>query len=296
MVRNIASAMRDVIQTADWLNEPSRAEALRKLSAARWKIGYPDRWRDDSSLAVTSAPFAANLLAAQTFVERQDLQKIGKPADRDAWHMTPQTWNAYNNYANNEIVFPAAILQWPRFDPRADDAFNYGSIGGVIGHELTHGFDDSGRRYDAAGNVRDWWTSDDARRFEERAACIVRQFEAYEAAPGLHHPGKLVEGESIADLTGLEIAWRAWQQSLEGKPKPRPIDGFTPEQRFFLAFAQARAINVRPELIERWIRTDTHPVARLRVNGTVANMPQFAAAFQCKTGDPLVRSERCRVW
>ena len=295
MVRNIVAAMHDVIFGADWMSDATRAEAQKKLAAMRWKIGYPSHWRDDSSLTITDAPFAANVLAADAFLARQDLDKIGKPADRDAWHMTPQTWNAYNNYQNNEIVFPAAILQWPRFDARLDDAFNYGSIGGVIGHELTHGFDDSGRQYDAAGNVRDWWTAEDAARFSERASCVMRQYESYDAAPGLHHAGKLIAGESIADLAGLEIAWRAWQKSLDGKPAP-VIDGFTGEQRFFLAFAQARAINVRPELLERLIRTDTHPVARLRVNGTVANMPQFAAAFQCKTGDPLVCGDRCRVW
>jgi predicted metalloendopeptidase len=295
MVRNIIAAMHDVLETADWMSDATRAEGLKKLAAMRWKIGYPERWRDDSSLKIIDAPFATNVLAADAFLERLDLDKIGKPADRNAWSMSPQTWNAYNNYGRNEIVFPAAILQWPRFDARLDDAFNYGSIGGVIGHELTHGFDDSGRQYDAAGNVRDWWTADDARRFDERAACVMRQYESYEAAPGLHHIGKLIAGESIADLSGLEIAWRAWQKSLVGKPAP-VIDGFTGEQRFFLAFAQARAINVRPELLERLIRTDTHPVARLRVNGTVANMPQFAAAFGCKSGDPLVRSDRCRVW
>jgi predicted metalloendopeptidase len=296
MVVNIKSAMRDVLHSADWMSEPTRAEALKKLAAMRWKVGYPDHWRDDSKLTITDAPFATNVMAARAFNARHDLAGIGKPADRDAWSMTPQTWNAYNNYEKNEIVFPAAILQWPRFDANLDDAFNYGSIGGVIGHELTHGFDDSGRHWDAAGNVRDWWAPEDARRFQERAACVMRQFESYEAAPGLHHSGKLIAGESIADLAGLEIAWRAWQKSLRGKPAPQAIDGFTPEQRFFLAFAQARAINIRPELLERVIRTDPHPVARLRVNGTVADMPEFAAAFQCKAGDPLAPRDRCKLW
>jgi len=285
MVDNIIAALREDFTTLDWMSDATRAEAIAKVDAVRRKIGYPDRWRDDSSMRIERRPFAANVRAAEQFEALRLLAQIGKPVDRDEWAMTPQTWNAYNNFQKNEIVFPAGILQWPRFDANLDDAFNYGSIGSVIGHELTHGFDDSGRQRDARGNVRDWWTPEDAKRFDERAACVIRQFA------DLGYDGKLVAGESIADLGGLVIAWSAWQRSLKGHPAPR-----SQEQQFFIAYAQARALNLTPELERRLKSSDTHPLSRDRVNAPLSNLPQFATAFQCRSGDPMVRAARCRVW
>jgi endothelin-converting enzyme/putative endopeptidase len=285
MVDNIIAALREDFTTVGWMSDATRAEAIAKVDAVRRKIGYPDRWRDDSSMRVERRPFAANVRAAEQFEALRLLAQIGKPVDRDEWAMTPQTWNAYNNFQKNEIVFPAGILQWPRFDANLDDAFNYGSIGSVIGHELTHGFDDSGRQRDARGNVRDWWTPEDAKRFDERAACVIRQFA------DLGYDGKLVAGESIADLGGLVIAWSAWQRSLKGHPAPR-----SKEQQFFIAYAQARALNLTPELERRLKSSDTHPLSRDRVNAPLSNLPQFATAFQCRSGDPMVRAARCRVW
>ncbi len=212
--------------------------------------------------------------------------------------MTPPTVNAYYNPSMNEIVFPAGILQWPFFDPQADDAINYGGIGVVIGHEMTHGFDDSGAKFDPQGNLKNWWTDDDLQKFKARAQCIIDQFDSYEVQPGLHEKGKLVTGESIADLGGLAIAYAAFQKSMQGKPRPPDIDGFSPEQRFFLGYAQIWAQNVRPEMERQLVVTDSHPLGRFRVNGPLSNMPLFAQAFQCKDGDAMVRppDKRCQIW
>jgi len=212
--------------------------------------------------------------------------------------MTPPTLNAYYSPQNNEIVFPAGILQPPFFDPTADDALNYGGIGSVIGHEMTHGFDDQGSRYDPAGNLANWWSDADLKAFKERAGCIVNQFNGFEVEKGLNMNGSLVQGESIADLGGLVVAYAAFQKAMEGKPRPANIDGFTPEQRFFLGFARGWATNMRPEIARLIALQDPHPLAKFRVNGPLSNMPQFAAAFACKEGDPMVRPEkdRCVIW
>jgi putative endopeptidase len=298
MVNNLIEAFRARVTKLDWMSDPTRREALAKLAAFQQKIGYPDKWIDYSALEVARASYAQNLLRAAEFEKRRELSKIGKPVDRTEWAMTPPTVNAYNNWLRNEIVFPAGILQAPFFSAAADDALNYGAIGAVIGHEITHGFDDAGAKFDLEGNLRDWWTEADLKSFEQRSACIVNQFGAYEVEPGLRMQGKLVSGESIADLGGLQVAYDAFQKSLEGKPRPADIDGFTPEQRFFLGWAQVWATKYTPELARLITQSDPHPISRFRVNGPLANMPEFAAAFRCKAGDPMVRPEkdRCQIW
>jgi predicted metalloendopeptidase len=237
-------------------------------------------------------------MRADRFENRRDLNKIGRPMDRTEWVMTPPTVNAYYSRANNEIVFPAGILQPPYFYPNADDAVNYGAMGAVIGHEMSHGFDDQGSRFDAQGNFRNWWTDADLKNFKERTECIVRQYGGFEVEKGLYINGKLVAGEAIADLGGLMIAYAAFQKSLEGKPKPAKIDGFTPEQRFFLSFARGWATNVRPEQARLQTKNFPHPLPKFRVNGTLMNVPAFGAAFFCKQGDRMTRGdgERCQIW
>jgi predicted metalloendopeptidase len=296
MVNNLASALHDDLGTLGWMSEATRKNAIAKLEAFRRKVGYPDTWRDYSGLRVSNGPFVTNVLAADSFEMQRDIAKIGNPPDLAEWGMTPPTINAYYNPAFNEIVFPAGILQWPMFDLNQDDAFNYGAAGSVIGHEITHGFDDQGSQYDAKGNLVNWWSEADKKNFAERAECIVKQFDAYQVEPGLTHKGKLVAGESIADLGGAIIAYKAWQKSLEGKPRPGTVGGFTPEQRFFLGFARARATNQTIEAMRNRVLTDPHPLNKFRVNGPVSNMPQFASAFQCKAGDAMVRANRCDIW
>jgi putative endopeptidase len=226
----------------------------------------------------------------------RDLAKIGKPVDRTEWRMTPPTVNAYYSPQMNEIVFPAGILQPPFFDAKADDAVNYGAMGAVIGHEMTHGFDDQGRQFDAQGNLKDWWTPEDAKNFAQRAKCVENQFNSYVVEGSLHENGALVLGESIADLGGLKIAYLAFEKSLEGKPRPADINGFTPEQRFFLSFAHVWAANDRPEYARELASTNPHPLDRFRAIAAPSNMPAFAKAFDCKAGDPMVRSDRCEIW
>jgi putative endopeptidase len=283
LVDNLAVALRENINQLAWMNSSTKQNGVAKLDAFRRKIGYPDTWRDYSALQIAKGPLVSNVLSAAEFETRRNLAKIGKPVDLGEWFMTPSTINAYYNPPYNEIVFPAAILQWPMFDIHQDDAFNYGGIGSVIGHELTHGFDDEGSKYDVHGNLENWWTEEDRKNFEARAECIVQQFGTYEIEPGLAHNGKLVAGESIADLGGAIIAYKAWQKSLEGKPKPGIVDGFTPEQRFFLGYARVRAQNATIEAQRNRVLTDPHPMNKFRVNGPLSNMPQFAAAFQCKS-------------
>jgi putative endopeptidase len=278
------------------MSEATRKAAIEKLAAFTPKIGYPDEWRDYSAYRVGRDSYAENVRAGDAFEFHRQLAKIGKPVDRKEWGMTPPTVNAYYNPLKNEIVFPAGILQPPFFDGNADDAVNYGAIGAVIGHEMTHGFDDQGRKFDARGNLRDWWTAEDARNYEARAACVEKQFDGYVVEEGLHENGKLVLGESIADLGGLTIAWKAYQKSLAGKPEPAKIDGFTAGQRFFLSFARVWAQNDRPESERLQVVTNPHPLDRFRGIAAPSNMPQFANAFGCQAGDPMVRAERCQIW
>ncbi|HEX8888315.1 MAG TPA: M13 family metallopeptidase [Pyrinomonadaceae bacterium] len=296
MVKNLIEALRTDLSTLSWMSEQTRTRAIAKLDAFMRKIGFPDKWRSYEALQVSRGAYYNNAVSSGEFEFKRNLGKIGKPVDRTEWGMTPPTVNAYYNPSMNEIVFPAGILQPPFYDPKADDAFNYGGIGAVIGHEMTHGFDDSGARFDADGNLAMWWTPDDYKKFTERTDCVVHQFDSYEVEPGLHQIGKLVVGESVADLGGLTVAYAAYQKSLQGKPKPKVIDGFTPEQRFFLGWAQVWAQNIRPEAARLRTQTDPHPLARFRVNGPLSNMPAFAQAFGCKAGDPMVRAERCQIW
>jgi putative endopeptidase len=298
LVKNMVAALREDITTLSWMSPTTRQQAITKLEAFARKIGYPDKWRDYTTLKIDRGSLVENSFHARAFEAKRNLNKIGKPLDRTEWGMTPPTVNAYYNPSMNEIVFPAGILQSPFFDPNADDAVNYGAIGAVIGHEMTHGFDDQGAQFDAEGNLKNWWTEDDLKNFKGRTECVVNEFNSFvvDEKENLHQNGKLVVGEAVADLGGLTIAYAAFQKSLEGKPRPADIDGFTPEQRFFLGFAQVWAGSARPEFERLQTNTDPHPLPRFRVNGTVSNMPQFAQAFGCKTGEPMVRADRCQIW
>ncbi|MGB7153673.1 MAG: M13 family metallopeptidase [Candidatus Acidiferrales bacterium] len=297
MVNDLIAALRDDLETLPWMGPATRKEALAKLNAFTVKIGYPDKWRDYSAYHVDRGPFVLDAIRGNEFESRRDLSKIGKPVDRNEWGMTPPTVDAYNNGVMNEIVFPAGILQPPFFDAKADDASNYGSVGAVIGHEMTHGFDDEGRKFDAHGNLRDWWTPEDEKNFNTRAQCIVNQFNNYVAVDDVHENGKLVLGESIADLGGLTIAYNALEKDLQGKPRPL-IAGYTPEQRFFLAYSQIWAATDRPEFVRLMANLNPHALDRLRSIAAPSNMPAFAKAFGCKEGDAMVRpaSLRCQIW
>ncbi len=298
LVADLRAALGERIDALPWMSAATKAKAKQKLDTIMVKIGYPDQWRDYSGLAVSRKTFLANVRAARRFDLQRTLKKLGGPVDRTEWGMSPPTVNAYYNPTLNEIVFPAGILQPPFFYQDADDAVNYGAIGMVIGHELTHGYDDEGRRYDAHGNLTDWWTPEDAAAFDARAAKVVAQFDAYEALPGLRLNGKLTLGENIADLGGLKIAYAALERALARGGKAEPIDGLRPAQRFFLAYAQAWHGNVRePELRNR-VATDPHAPAKYRVNGPLANLPEFHGAFGCQPGDAMVRpaEDRPQIW
>jgi len=296
LVKNLLLALNDDLRTLPWMGESTKKAAAEKVAAFLPRIGYPNQWRDYSSLAIARASYAANVEAATVFEWKRDLAKIGKPTDVNDWGMTPATVNASYNPAKNALTFPAGILQPPFFYPEGDDAINYGSIGGVIGHEITHGFDNSGRKFDAHGNQVDWWTEADAKAFDERAKCIIQQFDGYYVEPDLHQNGELVQGESIADLGGLTIAHRAFRKSLEGKPAPAPIDGFSADQRFFLAWARIWASNNRPEFARLLVQTNEHPLGKYRAVGTIVNMAEFAKAFSCSGGTPMVKEAACRIW
>ena len=295
MVNNLIAALRDDIPTLSWMGPDTKKQALAKLEAFTVKIGYTDKWRDYSNLTIDRSSYAANVRRSIEFEYARQLGKIGKPVDRTEWGMTPPTVNAYYNSSMNEIVFPAGILQPPFYDPNADDAVNYGGIGAVIGHEISHGFDDQGSKFDGRGNLREWWTPDDRKNFTERSDCVVNQFNGYEVEPGLHQNGKLVLGESIGDLGGLAIAYAAYEKSIEGR-RPKDIDGLAPEQRFFLGWAQVWGTNQRAEAARLGANTDPHPLARFRGNGPLSNMAEFAKAFGCKKGDAMVREQVCKIW
>ena len=296
MVHNLLAALRNDLQTLPWMGPETRAQATAKLEAFAVKIGYTDRWRDYSALKIDRRSYEENLVRASEFDFARRLNKIAKPVDRTEWGMTPPTVNAYNNSSMNEIVFPAGILQPPFYDPNADDAVNYGGMGAVIGHEITHGFDDHGSKFDGKGNLRDWWTPEDLKNFQSRAKCVSDQFDGYVVDGDLHENGKLVLGESIADLGGLAIAYAAYEKSLEGKPRPPDRDGFTPEQRFFLGWAQVWGVNERLEYARLMANTNPHPLGRFRSNGPLSNMAEFAKAFGCKHGEAMVREEGCKIW
>ncbi|HTU34864.1 MAG TPA: M13 family metallopeptidase [Candidatus Acidoferrum sp.] len=297
MVNNLIAALHADLETLPWMSPATREQALAKLNALGKKIGYPDKWRNYSAYKVDRGPYVLNVMRGREFDFNRDLNKIGKPVDRTEWGMTPPTVNAYYTPLQNEIVFPAGILQPPFFDPKADDASNYGGMGAVIGHEMTHGFDDEGRKFDAHGNLRDWWTPKDGASFDARAMCIEKQFDSYVVDGDLHENGKLVLGESIADLGGLTIAYNALEKDLKGKPRPL-INGLTPEQRFFIAYAQVWAANDRPEFERLMVNLNPHALDRYRGIAAPSNMPQFEKAFGCKEGDAMVRPAaiRCQIW
>ena len=295
LVDNLQAVLHDDIGTLDWMAPQTKGRALAKLAAFTKKIGYPDTWVDYSTLTIADAPYASLVQRARSWNHARDMARIGKPTDRTLWGMTPPTVNAYYNPSNNEIVFPAGILQPPFFNASADDAVNYGAIGAVIGHEMTHGFDDQGRQYDAYGNLSDWWSAQDAAAFEKRAQCIVDEYDALESLPGVHMNGKLVQGEAIADLGGTTIAFKAFQRTPQYQAHAS-IDGYTPEQRFFLAYAQVWR-SLQNEAYTRQLAVlDPHPNDRLRVNGTLSNMPEFQAAFRCAAASAMVRKNRCQIW
>ena len=297
LVGNVRAALRDRLQTLEWMDGPTRAAALKKLDAFGVKIGYPDKWIDYSKLAIDRGPFVLNVLRADEFNFQRDLAKIGKPVDRGEWDMTPPTVNAYYNPNMNEIVFPAGILQPPFFDALADDAVNYGGIGAVIGHEMTHGFDDEGRQFDAQGNLTDWWSPESTARFKERAQAIVKQFNAYIPIDDLHINGELTQGENIADLGGAKLAYAALQKALAGQPRAA-IGGYTPEQRYFLSWATVWHESMRPEAARLQVNTDPHSAPKFRVNGPLSNLAEFAAAFDVPEGSPMRRppGERVVIW
>ena len=298
LVHNELSAMKEIIEGLTWMGPATKKRALEKLSTFNPKIGYPDKWKDYSGVKIRrDVPAWANVVEGRKFVVDDFRGTIGKPTDRGRWGMTPPTSDAYYNPLLNEIVFPAGILQPPAFELEATDAVNYGAIGVVIGHEISHGFDDQGAQFDASGRLLNWWTEADLKSFEQRGQCVVNQFEGYFVEPGLHHNGKLVLGEAIGDLAGARIAFAAYQKALQKSPQP-VRDGFTPEQQFFIAWGQFRGDEIRPETKRLMVQGDPHPIAKYRVIGPLANLPPFQQAFSCKASDPMVRppGERCEVW
>jgi endothelin-converting enzyme/putative endopeptidase len=275
----------------------TKARALEKLATFNTKIGYPDKWKDYSKVEVGRASHLANVLAGARFVVDDDRAQIGKGVDRGRWDMTPPTSNAYYNASLNEIVFPAGILQPPAFGLEASDAVNYGAIGVVIGHEVSHGFDDQGAKFDAQGRLQNWWTEQDLAEFKQRGSCVVDQFDSYFIEPGIHHNGKLVLGESIGDLAGARIAWLAFQRAAAERPQAT-IGGFAPEQQFFIAWGQFRGDEIRPETQRQMVQGDEHPIGKYRVIGPLSNLPDFARVFGCREGTPMVRpaASRCEIW
>jgi putative endopeptidase len=296
MVHNLVGALREDLPTLSWMGPETKAQAIGKLEAFGIKIGYPDKWRDYSALKIERASYLQNELRGAEFEFQRQVNKVGKPVDRTEWGMTPPTVNAYYRSSMNEIVFPAGILQPPFYDPKADDAVNYGGMGAVIGHEITHGFDDQGSKFDAKGNLKNWWSPEDLKNFKERSQCVSDQFDGYVVEGDLHENGKLVLGESIADLGGLTISYAAYEKSLQGKPRPADKDGFTPEQRFFLGWAQVWGANMRMENARLLTNTDPHPLPRFRGNGPLSNMAEFAKAFGCQKGEAMVRGQICKIW
>ena len=297
MVQQIEREMEADLRTLDWMSPETRKRALEKSAAMANKIGYPDRWRDYSSIKLTRDDFQGNVARSARFETARQLGKIGKPVDRGEWDITPQTVNAYYNPTMNDMNFPAAVLLPPLYDPKMDAAPGYGNTGGTIGHELTHGFDDEGRQYDAKGNLKDWWTKEDAAEFARRAACVSDQYSTYIAVDDVHVNGKLTLGEDVADLGGLILAYRAWRGATANQ-RLAPVDGLTPDQRFFVGNAQWACSNIRPEAMRLRARTNPHSPPKYRVNGLVVNVPEFGQAFSCKPGAPMTKPAEkvCKVW
>jgi len=297
MIEDLRTELSARIDALPWMSAETKVQAQRKLAAFGVKIGYPDAWRDYSALTIDRNSLVGDVQRSLQFEFQRNLNKLGQPVDRKEWGMTPPTVNAYYNSRRNEIVFPAGILQPPFYDANADDAINYGGIGAVIGHEMTHGFDDQGRKSDADGNLKDWWTADDAAQYTTRADLVQKQFDGFVAIDSMHVNGKLTLGENLADLGGVSVAYGALQRRLKAKPQGK-IDGFTPEQRFFLSFAQIWRENIRPESLKLQLNTDPHSPGHFRCNGPLSNMPEFAQAFGLKDGVAMVRPEeiRAKIW
>lgn len=299
MVVALEQSLGEDINNLTWMSPETKKQAQLKLAAITNKIGYPDKWRDYSKLAIVRGDLLGNFFRANEFESQREINKIEKPVDRNEWGMTPPTVNAYYNPSLNEIVFPAGILQPPFFDKEMDDAINFGGIGLVIGHELTHGFDDEGRQFDPQGNLRDWWTAEDAKRFEARASCISKEYGGFVAVDELKLNGKLTLGENTADNGGARIALMALQHEIAQDPTAKAaqkIDGYTPDQRFFLGFGRVWCEKRRPEFERMLVSTDPHSPSKYRVDGTVENMPEFEQAWSCKAGDAMVSADACRVW
>jgi len=296
MVKAIERAMGEDIAASPWMSAATKAAARAKLAQVANNIGYPDKWRDYSGLDVQRGDAMGNFRRALAFETRRQLNKIGKPVDRKEWGMTPPTVNAYYRPSNNDINFPAGILQPPFFDPKMDDAVNFGAIGAVIGHELTHGFDDQGAKFDAQGNLRDWWSPQDRAEFEQRGQCLASEYSGFTPVDDLHLNGKLTLGENTADNGGVRLSYMALQERMKSSPPSPKVDGFTPEQRFFLGYAQIWCQNITPEQSRLRVLTDPHSPGQYRVNGVVVNMPEFQQAFGCKSSQPMVSANACRVW
>jgi endothelin-converting enzyme/putative endopeptidase len=295
MTKEIQKAMETDLQQVPWMSDATRKQALEKLHGMVDKIGYPDKWRDYSSLQISRDSFPGNVSQAVDFESKRQIAKIGRPLDRGEWQMTPPTVNAYYDPQMNDINFPAGVLQPPLFDPKMDDAPNYGNTGATIGHELTHGFDDEGRQFDAKGNLHDWWTKQDAAEFEKRAKCVSDQYSQYTVVDDIKINGKLTLGEDVADLGGTILAYMAWKNAAKGQDL-QPADGLSPDQRFFVGMAQWACGDERVESKRVHAITDPHSPEEYRINGVVSNMPEFGAAFSCKLGQPMVREKACRVW
>lgn len=297
LVKNLQTALGERIEALEWMSDSTKARALEKLAAFHVKIGYPDKWKDYGKLDIKDDSYYANIERATVWASDENMAKAGKPVDKEEWHMTPQTVNAYYNPTTNEICFPAGILQPPFFDMQADDAFNYGAIGVVIGHEMTHGFDDQGRQYDKDGNLKDWWTAEDAERFNQRAQVMVNFFDSIQVAPGVHANGRQTLGENIADYGGLQVAYQAFKTATKDAPLAT-VDGLTPEQRFFLAYAGVWANNVRPEFVLYLTKMDVHSLGEWRVNGALPQIDAWYEAFNIGEADPMFvpKEERVAIW
>ena len=297
LVKNLQDALGERIKALEWMGDSTKTKALEKLATFHVKIGYPDKWKDYTSLEIKDDSYWANIERASRWGHAEMVAKAGKPVDKDEWLMTPQTVNAYYNPTTNEICFPAAILQPPFFDMNADDAFNYGAIGVVIGHEMTHGFDDQGRQYDKDGNLKDWWTEEDAKKFDERAQVMVAFFDSIEVAPGVHANGKMTLGENIADHGGLQVSFQAFKKATAQAPL-EVKDGFTPEQRFFLAYAGVWANNIRPEAVLQMTKIDVHSLGEWRVNGALPHIGAWYDAFGITDKDPMYVpvEKRVSIW
>jgi len=298
LIENLRSAYIDRVKQLDWMSAETKQKAIEKLKAFTYKIGYPDKWKDFSNVDIVPNSVVHNIIAVGKWQAADNLSKLGKPVDKSEWGMTPQTVNAYYNPLNNEVVFPAGILQPPFYDPNGDVAINYGAIGGVIGHEFSHGFDDSGSKYDKDGNLNNWWTKEDREKFDAKTKIVVDQFDKYEPLPGVFVQGKLTLGENIADLGGLTLGYYALQKYYEKNGGRKNIADFTPEQRFYLGWAQVWASNTRPEYVKQQVTTDPHSPSQYRVNGPMSNLEEFWKAWHVKPGDKMYRGGdlQAKIW